>query len=251
MFPNPWDGGSARLLENMGYPALATSSAACAATLGRRDGKITRDEALAHCRQIVQATKLPVAADLENGFAVEPTTVAETIRLAAAAGLVGGSIEDSTGDKDKPQYELSLATDRIAAAVSAARALPFHFTLTARAENFLHGRKDLDDTIKRLQAFEAAGADVLYSPGLHDIDTIRNVVSSVGKPFNLVMGFADPTLTVPQLSEAGVKRISVGGAMERYALAAFLKSAREMKDHGAFTFVREMAPIKEVRAAFR
>ena len=134
LFPNPWDGGSARLLENMGYPALATSSAACAATLGRRDGKITRDEALAHCRQIVQATKLPVAADLENGFAVEPTTVAETIRLAAAAGLVGGSIEDSTGDKDKPQYELSLATDRIAAAVSAARALPFHFTLTARAE---------------------------------------------------------------------------------------------------------------------
>ena len=137
------------------------------------------------------------------------------------------------------------------AAVEAARALPFPFMLTARAENFLHGRKDLDDTIKRLQAFEAVGADVLYSPGLYDIDTIRTVVSSIGKPFNLVMGFADPTLTVDQLSEAGVKRISVGGAMERYALAAFLKSAREMKDQGAFTYVREMAPIGEIRAAFK
>ena len=149
----------------------------------------------------------------------------------------------STGDPREPIYDFSLAVERVQAAVEAARALPFPFTLTARAENFLHGRKDLDDTIKRLQAFEAVGADVLYSPGLYDIGTIRTVVSSIGKPFNLVMGFADPTLTVDQLSKAGVKRISVGGAMERYALAAFLRSAREMKDHGAFTFVREMAPI--------
>ena len=174
----------------------------------------------------------------------------ESHRRAADAGAVGGSIEDSTGDPRKPIYDFSLAVERVQAAVEAARALPFPFTLTARAENLLHGRNDLDDTIKRLQAFEAVGADVLYSPGVRDLDTIRTVVSSVGKPFNLVMGFADPTLTVDQLSAAGVKRISVGGAMARYALAAFLKSAREMKDQGAFTFVREMAPIGEIRAAF-
>jgi 2-methylisocitrate lyase-like PEP mutase family enzyme len=165
--------------------------------------------------------------------------------------VVGGSIEDSSGDRNHPIYEFSHAVERVHAAVQAARALPFPFTLTARAENFLWGRNDLDDTIKRLQAFEAAGADVLYSPGVHDIDTIRTVVASIKKPFNLVMGFADPTLTVDRLSAAGVKRISVGGAMARVALAAFLKCAREMKDHGAFTYVREMAPMKEVREAFK
>ena len=188
---------------------------------------------------------------MENCGADDPKTAAKAIARAAEAGVVGGSIEDFTGDPRQPIYDFSLAVERVQAAVEAARALPIPFTLTARAENLLHGRNDLDDTIKRLQAFEAVGADVLYSPGVRDIDTIRTVVSSVGKPFNLVMGFADPTLTLTQLSEAGVKRISVGGAMERYALAAFLKCAREMKDEGAFTYVREMAPIAEIRAAFR
>src|SRR5436305_2061820 len=247
IIPNPWDAGTARLLASMGFEALATTSLGLANTLGSATPSL--DAIIENCRMIAQATDLPVNADLENCGADDPKTAAKAIARAAEAGCVGGSIEDSTGDPRKPIYDFSLAVERVQAAVEAARALPFPFTLTARAENFLHGRKDLDDTIKRLQAFEAAGADVLYSPGLHDIDTIRNVVSSVGKPFNLVMGFADPTLTVDQPSKAGVKRI--GGAMARYALAAFLKSAREMKDHGAFTYVREMAPIGEVRAAFR
>jgi 2-methylisocitrate lyase-like PEP mutase family enzyme len=248
IIPNPWDAGTARILASMGFEALATTSLGVANTLG--SATVSLAEIIENCRAIAEATDLPVNADLENGGAHEPKAAAQAIRLAAEAGCVGGSIEDSTGNPQKPIYDFSLAVERVQAAVEAARALPFPFTLTARAENFLYGRKDLGDTIKRLQAFEAAGADVLYSPGLYDIGTIRTVVSSVGKPFNLVMGFADPTLTVDQLSKAGVKRISVGGAMERYALAAFLKSAREMKDRGAFTFVREMAPMKEVREAF-
>jgi 2-methylisocitrate lyase-like PEP mutase family enzyme len=249
---NPWDAGTARILTGLGFKALSTTSAGLAFTLGRKDGtaSVSRAEALANAKSIVDATELPVAADLENGYGHLPEDAAETIRLAAEAGLVGGSIEDATGDAASPIYEFNHAVERVSASAAAARALPFPFMLVARAENYLHGRPDLDDTIRRLQAFEAAGADVLYSPGVHDIDTIRTVVSSVGKPFNLVMGFADPTLTVDQLSAAGVKRISVGGAMARVALAAFLKCAREMKDHGAFTFVREMAPIKEVKEAF-
>ncbi|WP_213285819.1 oxaloacetate decarboxylase [Bradyrhizobium sp. sGM-13] len=248
IIPNPWDAGTAKLLAAMGFEALATTSLGLANTLG--SVTVSLDAILENCRAIAEATDLPVNADLENCGADDPKTAARAIARAAEAGAVGGSIEDSTGDPQNPIYDFSLAVERVQAAVEAARALPFPFTLTARAENFLHGRKDLDDTIKRLQAFEAVGADVLYSPGLYDIGTIRTVVSSVGKPFNLVMGFADSTLTVDQLSAAGVKRISVGGAMERYALAAFLKCAREMKERGAFTFVREMAPIGEVRAAF-
>jgi 2-methylisocitrate lyase-like PEP mutase family enzyme len=228
---------------------LATTSLGLANTLG--SVTVSLDDIIQNCRAIADATDLPVNADLENGGADDPATAAKAIARAAEAGCVGGSIEDSTGNPQKPIYDFSLAVERVQAAVEAARALPFPFTLTARAENLLHGRNDLDDTIKRLQAFEAVGADVLYSPGVRDIDTIRTVVSSVGKPFNLVMGFADPTLTLPQLSAAGVKRISVGGAMERYALAAFLKCAHEMKDQGAFTYVREMVPMKEVRAAFQ
>jgi 2-methylisocitrate lyase-like PEP mutase family enzyme len=249
IIPNPWDAGTAKLLAAMGFEALATTSLGLANTLG--SATVSLDAIIENCRAIADATDLPVNADLENGGADDPKTAAKAIARAADAGCVGGSIEDSTGNPQRPIYDFSLAVERVQAAVEAARALPFPFTLTARAENFLHGRKDLDDTIKRLQAFEAIGADVLYSPGLYDLDTIRTVVSSVGKPFNLVMGFADPTLTLPQLSAAGVKRISVGGAMERYALAGFLKCAREMKDQGAFTFVREMAPIGEIRAAFR
>lgn len=248
IIPNPWDAGTAKLLAAVGFEALATTSLGLANTLG--SATVSLDAIIENCRMISEATDLPVTADLENCSADDPRAAAKAIARAADAGAVGGSIEDATGDPRYPIYDFSLAVERVQAAVEAARALPFPFTLTARAENLLHGRNDLDDTIKRLQAFEAVGADVLYSPGVRDIDTIRTVVSSVGKPFNLVMGFADPTLTVDQLSDAGVKRISVGGAMARYALAAFLKSAREMKDQGSFTFVREMAPIGEVRAAF-
>src|SRR5690242_3662402 len=248
IIPNPWDAGAARLLAAMGFEALATTSLGVANTLGSANASL--DEIIENTRAIADATDLPVNADLENCGAHEPKAASQAIRLAAEAGAVGGSIEDMTGDLKNPIYDFTLAVERVQAAVEVARTLPFPFTLTARAENFLYGRKDIDDTIKRLQAFEAAGADVLYAPGLHDLATIKTVVSALKKPFNLVMGFADPTLTVPQLSAAGVKRISVGGAMARVAMAAFLKCAREMKDEGAFTYVREMAPMKEVREAF-
>jgi 2-methylisocitrate lyase-like PEP mutase family enzyme len=248
IIPNPWDAGSAKLLAAMGFEALATTSLGLANMLGRVT--VSREMILQNCREIAAATELPVSVDLENGGADAPKPAAEAIRLAAEAGAVGGSIEDSTGDPKNPIYDFSLAVERVQAAVEVARSLPIPFTLTARAENFLHERTDLDDTIKRLQAFEAAGADVLYAPGLYDIATIRTVVSALKKPFNLVMGFADPTLTLDELSAAGVKRVSVGGAPSRVALAAFLRCAREMKDKGSFTFVREMASIRELKKAF-
>ena len=248
IIPNPWDAGTARLLAAAGYEALATTSLGVANTLGIANASL--DAILQNCRAIAEATDLPVNADLENCGADEPKAASQAIRRAAEAGAVGGSIEDMTGDMRNPIYEFALAVERVQAAVEVARTLSFPFTLTARAENFLYGRTDLDDTIRRLQAFEAAGADVLYAPGLYDLATIKTVVSALKKPFNLVMGFADPTLTVPQLSAAGVKRISVGGAMARVALAAFLKCAREMKDQQSFTWVREMAPMKDVRMAF-
>jgi 2-methylisocitrate lyase-like PEP mutase family enzyme len=248
IIPNPWDAGTAKLLAAMGFEALATTSLGLANMLGSIGA--SRAAIIENCRDIVSATDLPVNADLENGGAHEPKEAAEAVRLAAGVGAVGGSIEDSTGEKQKPIYDFALAVDRIHAAVEVARSLPIPFMLTARAENFLYGRTDLDDTIRRLQAFEAAGADVLYAPGIRDLATIKTVVSAVKKPFNLVMGFADPTLTVAQLSAAGVKRISVGGALSRAALAAFLRCAHEMRDQGAFTFVRDMAPIKDLRAAF-
>lgn len=248
IIPNPWDAGTARLLAAMGFEALATTSLGVANSLG--SATVNLASILDNCRAIAAATDLPVNADLENCGAHEPKAASQAIRLAAEAGCVGGSIEDATGDRNNPIYDFNLAVERVQAAVEVARSLPFPFTLTARAENFLYGRTDLDETIKRLQAFEAAGADVLYAPGLYDAATIKTVTSALKKPFNHVMGFADPTLTVPQLSAAGVKRISVGGAMARVALAAFMKAAREMKDQGAFTYVREMAPVKEVREAF-
>jgi 2-methylisocitrate lyase-like PEP mutase family enzyme len=248
IIPNPWDAGTAKLLAAIGFEALATTSLGLANTLG--SATVSLDAIIDNCRMITQATDLPVNADLENGGADDPKTAAKAIARAAEAGVVGGSIEDSTGDPRNPIYDFALAVERVHAAVEAARALPFPFMLTARAENLLWGRNDLDDTIKRLQAFEAVGADVLYSPGVRNLDTIRTVVSALEKPFNLVMGFADPTLTVDQLSAAGVKRISVGGAMSRYALAAFLKCAHEMKDRGTFTYVPGMAPIKELRDGF-
>jgi 2-methylisocitrate lyase-like PEP mutase family enzyme len=248
IIPNPWDAGTAKLLASLGFEALATTSLGLANMIGRKS--VTRASIIENCRNIVEATELPVNADLENGGADDPKTASEAIRLAAEAGAVGGSIEDASGDPRRPIYDFALSVERVQAAVEAARSLPIPFTLTARAENLLYGRNDLDDTIRRLQAFEAAGADVLYAPGVRDLATIRTVVSALRKPFNVVMGFADPTLTVKQLSGAGVKRISVGGALSRVALAAFLRCAREMKDKGSFTYVRDMAPIKDLRDAF-
>jgi 2-methylisocitrate lyase-like PEP mutase family enzyme len=252
IIPNAWDAGSAKLLASLGFEALATTSLGLANALGRVDGTgaVSRDEVLANCAQIAQATPLPVSADLENCYAHEPRAAAALIPLAAKAGMVGGSIEDATGDEAKPIYDFALAVERVQAAVEAARALPFPFVLTARAENFLHGRRDLDDTIRRLQAFEKAGADVLYAPGLRDLATIRAVVSSVGKPVNVVMSAADPAITAAQLADAGVKRISVGGALSRLAFAAVLKAAQEMKEHGGFTWVSASLPTQEVKRIF-
>lgn len=248
IIPNPWDAGSAKLLAALGFEALATTSLGVANLLGRVT--VSRDMILQNCRDIVAATELPVSVDLENCGADAPKPAGEAIRLAADAGAVGGSIEDSTGNPHTPIYDFSLALERVQAAVEVARSLPIPFTLTARAENFLYGRTDLDDTVKRLQAFEAAGADVLYAPGLYDLATIKTVTSALKRPFNLVVGYADPSLTLDQLSAAGVKRFSVGGAFSRVALAAFLNCAREMKDHGTFTFVREMTPIKDFKQLF-
>jgi len=253
IIPNPWDAGTAMLLASLGFEALATTSLGLSNSLGRVDGAgaVSREEVLANCRVIAAATDLPVNADLENGYAHEPRAAAEMIRLAAEAGVVGGSIEDATGDPAKPIYDFALAVERVHAAVEVSRSLPVPFVFTARAENLLHGRPDLDDTIRRLQAFEKAGADVLYAPGLRDIATIRTVARSVGKPLNVVMSAADPSLTRAELAEAGVKRISVGGALSRLALAAFLRGAREMADAGGFTWVRETVPTRDLKAIFR
>src|ERR687891_1506720 len=215
VIPNPFDIGTARILAGLGFEALATTSAGMAFALGRRDGAVRRDEALAHARAIVAATPLPVSADLENGFGDGPEVVAETIRLAADTGLAGASIEDATGDPDRPIYDASLALERVVAAVEAARGLTFPFTLTARAENFLHGRPDLDDTIRRLQAFESAGADVLYAPGLRDLDAVRTLCQAVDKPVNVIMGLTGAAFTVDQLAAAGVRRISLGSGLSR------------------------------------
>ena len=247
IFPNPWDAGSARILAGLGFEALATTSAGFAFSLGRRDGMVTRDEVLAHCRSIADATDLPVAADLENCFGDDPKTVAETIRLAAATGIVGGSVEDASGDDRRPIYDHSLAVERVAAAVEAARALPFPFTLTARAENFLHGRSDLDDTIRRLQAFAAAGAEVLYAPGLPNLDAIKAVCAAVApRPVNALAGIKGLAFSVGQLAAAGVRRISLGGALARVAYGALISAAREMRERGTFSFVDGAAPTAQV-----
>ncbi len=251
IFPNPWDGASARLLEAEGFVALATSSAAHAATLGRRDGGVVRDEALAHARLLVEAVDVPVAADLENGFGPAPEFVADTIRLAAATGLVGGSIEDATGDAAAPLYTLAAATDRIAAAVQAARALPFPFTLTARAENFIRGNPNLDDTIQRLQAFERAGADVLFAPGLPDLAAVRRVCASVSKPVNVMASVAGKGFTVADLAAAGVKRISLAASLYRAAMTGLLDAAREVKGRGTFTFVERTLTTAELNARLK
>ena len=234
---NVWDGASACVMAGLKFEALATSSSACAATLGRLDGQITRDEALAHARLIVDACALPVSADLEQGFGDSPQVVAETIRQAAAAGLVGGSIEDASGVAGAPIYDFGLALERVVAAVEAARQLPFPFTLTARAENYLQGRPDLDDTVRRLQAFERAGADVLFAPGLPDLATVRAVCSAVRKPVNFMVGIRGRSFSVAELAAAGVRRISLSTSLYRAAITGLYAAGREVQDSGSFGYL--------------
>ena len=241
--PNPWDPGSARILAGLGFQALATSSGACAGTLGRRDGKVTRDEALAHARAIVQATELPVSADLEKGFGDSPAAAAETIRLAAEIGLAGGSIEDASGNKDKPLFDFNHAVERVAAAAQAAGG---SLVLTARTENFLRGNPDLEDTIKRLQAFEKAGADVLMAPGLPDLAAVRAVCSALKKPVNFMAGIKGKSFPVKELEAAGVRRISVATSFYRAAMSGLLEAAREVKQGGSFGYLERSLTTPEL-----
>ena len=251
VMPNPWDAGTARLLAGLGFEARATTSAGLAFSLGRRDaeGALSRDDVLDNARAIVAATDLPVSADLEGGFGDGPEAVARAIALAAQAGLVGGSIEDATGRKDDPIHGFGLSVERVRAAVAAVRKLPFPFTLTARAENFSYGRPDLADTIRRLQAYQDAGADVLYAPGLRTADEIRAVVRSVDRPVNVVVGLQGASFTVEEFTALSVKRISLGSSLSRAALGAFLRAAQEIKDRGAFSFVDEAVPFGKINAA--
>ena len=250
IMPNPWDSGTARMLASMGFEALATTSAGMAFALGKPEGRTTRDDVLAHCKMMVEATDLPVSADLEKGFGDDPEAVADTIRAAAATGLAGCSIEDHTNRPDDPIFPFELALERIQAAVEACRGLDHDFVLTARAENFLWDRPDLDDTIARLQAFEQAGADVLYAPGLHDLDTIRTVCTALEKPVNVIMGMPGVTFGAAELSEAGVKRISVGSALARAVFGTVLRAGEEMATRGRFTFAENAAGFGELQTIF-
>ena len=238
IIPNPWDAGTARMLAQMGFEALATTSAGNAFSHGKNDGTMGREATLENAAEIVAASDLPVSADLENGFGDRPEAAAETIRMAAETGLVGGSIEDATGRSDAPIYEIEHAIERVQAAAEAAHALPFPFVLTARAENYLHGREDLKDTIHRLRVYQEAGADVLYAPGLMTREEIAAVIGSVERPVNVLMGMGDLRLSLDELSEMGVRRVSVGGALCRLALGAFLDAAREMQERGTFEFAK-------------
>jgi 2-methylisocitrate lyase-like PEP mutase family enzyme len=250
LMANVWDAGSARLVASLGYRALATTSSGHAATLGRLDGSVTRDEALAHAATIVAATDLPVSADLENAFADDPAGVAETFELALATGLAGASVEDSRRDLDPPIYELELAIERVAAAVEVAHRGPVRLVVTARAENFLFGRRDLDDTIARLQAYERVGADVVFAPGIRDVDSIRRIVGSVDRPVNVLVGPGAPT--VAELGELGVSRISVGGAFAFDAYGALIEAASELRDAGTYGFgERARAGHRAVGQAFK
>lgn len=248
VMPNPWNAGTAIMLEQLGFAALATTSAGLAFALGRRDtGGLSREIVLANVNAIAAATALPVSADLENGYAREPREAARTLILAAEAGAVGGSIEDASGDAAEPIYDMSLAVERVAAAAEAVKALPFPFMVTARAENFLHGRPDLDDTIRRLQAFEKAGADVLFAPALPDLDAIRTLCASVTKPVSVLAG-ARQTHSVAEIAAAGAKRISIGSGLNRVALGAFFRAARELKEAGTLGFVAEAIPYADIMA---
>lgn len=247
IIPNPWDIGTAKLLETLGFKALATTSAGFAFSRGLPDGGVSFDTVIAHCKEIVSATGLPVSADLEHGKGETPDSAAETIFAAEKAGLAGCSIEDSTGDASNPIFDFSLAVERVAAAVEAARSFEHDFVFTARAENFLVGRPDLDDTIRRLQAFEKAGADVLYAPALPDIETVRTVCASVSKPVNMLAG---PGFTVAELRDAGVKRISLGSKLTTVAYGAVRRAAREMLDEGGFEFGKDAMPFAELQKLF-
>lgn len=251
VIPNPWDVGTARVLASLGFEALATTSAGLAFSLGLPEGVVPREQALAHCRDIVVATDLPVSADLEKGFGDDPDSVAEIIRAAAETGLAGCSIEDFSGRPEDPIFAFDHAVERIAAAVEATRSLPHGFVLTARAENFLHGRPDLDDTIRRLQAFESAGAEVLYAPGLKSLDDIRTLCAAVTRPVNVVMGMPGATFGMAELAEAGAKRISVGSAFARLAFGALIRAAREITEQGTFTFSKDAAGFAELEDIFK
>jgi 2-methylisocitrate lyase-like PEP mutase family enzyme len=250
VMPNPWDVGSARLLARMGFEALATTSAGLAFSSGRRDGTGTLDETIAHVARLAAATDLPLSADLERGFGDAPRDAARAIRLAAEAGAVGGSIEDATGQTGTPLYDVDFAADRVRAAAEAARDLPHPFTLTARAENFLVGRPDLRDTIARLQAYQAAGADVLFAPGLTTGDEIATVVASVDRPVNVVMGLQGARLTVAELSSLGVRRISLGSALARTAFGAFLRAAEEVHQYGRFDLTSQAIAFRDINDRF-
>jgi 2-methylisocitrate lyase-like PEP mutase family enzyme len=250
IIPNPWEAGTAKLLATLGFEALATTSLGLANMLGRADSRVTREEVIANCRMIAEATDLPVSADLENGFAHAPEAAAEALRLAAEAGAVGGSIEDYTGDPTTPIYDFDLAVARVRAAVRVAHSLPLPLLLTARAENLIRGRNDMVDTIRRLQAFEQAGADVLYAPGLRTLAEVSQVVRAVNRPVNVVTGWLDPDITLAQLSEAGVKRVSVGGALSRLASAAFIHAARALRT-GSFAWMRDMIATAELTKMFK
>lgn len=253
VIPNPWDIGSAKILASLGFEALATTSAGLAFSVGKPDqkGALSREETLANVRSIVSATSLPVSADLENGFGDEPETCAETILLAAETGLVGGSIEDASGENKEPIYLFDLAVERVKAAVKAAKSLPFPFVLTARAENFLYGREDLADTIHRLEAYAEAGADVLFAPGLKTKEQIQAVVKAVSpKPVNVIMGRSGESLSLNDLASLGVKRVSVGSSLARAAYGAFLKAAQEVKEHGTFNYAQEAISFAQINAIF-
>ncbi|HLH20855.1 MAG TPA: isocitrate lyase/phosphoenolpyruvate mutase family protein [Bryobacteraceae bacterium] len=248
LIPNPWDAGTARMLARLGFEALATTSMGYALSRGRLDGAVARQEMLTHVSEIVAATDLPVSADLENGYGDSPETVSETVTLAAGRGIAGCSIEDATGRPDQPIYEKEHATARIRAAAEAARKLPVPFTLTGRAENYLHGRPDLQDTITRLQAYQEAGADVLYAPGLTSKEEIAAVVSSVDRPVNVLMGLRGVSFSLEELSRLGVKRVSLGSSLYRSAIGAFLRAAEELRDAGTFRFANQAVSPREIAA---
>jgi 2-methylisocitrate lyase-like PEP mutase family enzyme len=250
LIPNPWDPGTARLLERLGFEALATTSAGFAFSIGRRDNTVGRERMVEHVGAIAAAVDVPVSADLENGYGDRPEDVARTFREAATRGVVAASVEDSTGRDDAPLYERALAVERVRAAVAAARAMPFPFMVTARAENFLVGRADLGDTIGRLQAYQEAGADVLYAPGVTRREDIAALVRAVDRPVNVLMSSGGPRHTLAELAALGVKRVSVGGALSRVALGAFLRAAREMREHGTFQGLADAVGWDEISAMF-